>query len=216
MSKQKNSGEKEEKKVKNIPPDSPLGQMLEQWEINESTKDLNKVKMIHYCIEVWPTLDLPGEWPWCGTRDPWMCSQLNQYLTTRGDTNTEQMRYAACWQKHVIESGTARICKLQGQKKKEEEEKEEGSNHMWDPLNHLPPPPAYPVIPQVTPPNPSVLPVNPSPLSETMASVSPLSRSPPGTSSTMTPPLPPQSNANISKTNPFYSQTPSPIPPNRI
>uniref|UniRef100_A0A8C3R9B7 CCHC-type domain-containing protein n=1 Tax=Cyanoderma ruficeps TaxID=181631 RepID=A0A8C3R9B7_9PASS len=77
MSKASKKGEVEESnKIKNIPPESPLGRMLESWESNDKTKDLSKIKMIHYCIEVWSTLKLSNQWPWCGTRDTWIPPQL--------------------------------------------------------------------------------------------------------------------------------------------
>uniref|UniRef100_A0A8C3N6L4 Uncharacterized protein n=1 Tax=Geospiza parvula TaxID=87175 RepID=A0A8C3N6L4_GEOPR len=60
------------KRLRNIPPNSPLGELLEKWDSIDSTKGLDKVKMVHYCVEVWPELEVQGRWPWCGTRDKWM------------------------------------------------------------------------------------------------------------------------------------------------
>uniref|UniRef100_A0A8U8BMD8 Uncharacterized protein n=1 Tax=Geospiza parvula TaxID=87175 RepID=A0A8U8BMD8_GEOPR len=61
------------KRLRNIPPNSPLGELLEKWDSIEATEGLDKVKMILYCVEVWPELEVQGGWPWCGTRDKWMC-----------------------------------------------------------------------------------------------------------------------------------------------
>lgn len=68
------------KRIKNIPPNSPLGKLLERWDSVEATERSDKIRMIHYCLEVWPKLGIQGGWPWCGTKDEWMCEQLNQYL----------------------------------------------------------------------------------------------------------------------------------------
>lgn len=35
---------------KNIPADSPLGEILDDWD----RKDSDKIKMIEYCTEIWP------------------------------------------------------------------------------------------------------------------------------------------------------------------
>lgn len=36
--------------VKNIPKNSPLGEMLDNWD----REDLDKTKIIEYCMEIWP------------------------------------------------------------------------------------------------------------------------------------------------------------------
>lgn len=59
----KNKREETENEVKNIPPGSPLRPMLQTWSSNNRTKNLNKIRMVHYCVEVWLTLDLPDRWP---------------------------------------------------------------------------------------------------------------------------------------------------------
>lgn len=55
------------KRLRNIPPHSPLGELLERWDSIEATEGLHKVKMIRYWVEVWPELEVQGGWPWCGT-----------------------------------------------------------------------------------------------------------------------------------------------------
>lgn len=54
----KASTKERKKRAKSIPPNSPLGKLLDGWENWEMTKNLNKIEMIHFCIEVWPELDL--------------------------------------------------------------------------------------------------------------------------------------------------------------
>lgn len=118
----------EENRVKNIPPESPLGRMLELWESDDKTRDLSTIKMIHYCVEVWPTLDLMNQWPWCGTRDLWMCTQLYQYLKSQENTSAEQIRYAVCWQDSTSREEATKICKLKEQEKVEERKEKREKN----------------------------------------------------------------------------------------
>ncbi|RMB92793.1 hypothetical protein DUI87_30843 [Hirundo rustica rustica] len=67
-------------------------------------------------IEVWPKLKLPGEWPWFGTHDEWMCYQLNQYLRTQEDPDVNQLANAACWQKRATSKENIKVCKLKEKK----------------------------------------------------------------------------------------------------
>lgn len=67
------SGKRNKNREKTIPPDSPLGQMLANWEEQEKTKELDKVKIIYFCMVVWPKLDLKGIpllCPWRGDASP--------------------------------------------------------------------------------------------------------------------------------------------------
>ncbi|RMB99484.1 hypothetical protein DUI87_24221 [Hirundo rustica rustica] len=134
--------------------------MLEQWDKNERTKPSDQIKMIHYCVEVWPTLDLPGKWPWQGTTDPWMCSLLNRHLRAQANIETEQIKYAACWLEPNLKDKRVKICKVQEQGKKSDKKKEE-EHPTWDPLDHLPPPSIYRDIHS----SPQHLPANPPPIS---------------------------------------------------
>nr|XP_026653969.1 YLP motif-containing protein 1-like [Zonotrichia albicollis] len=132
------------KRLRYIPPNSPLGELLVKWDSIEATEGLDKVKMMHYCMEVWPELELQGRWPWCGTKDKWMCQQLNNYLTARGDTDPEQLLYVACWLKSAVGDEGVRICKVQ-RKKEGNEGGDDRTSKRWDPLDYLPPsaPPPY-------------------------------------------------------------------------
>ena len=60
-------GKKEKDVFKNIPPNSPLGEMLDNWDSDDIVKGLDKIRMIKYCIEVWPRESIsegPVYWPW--------------------------------------------------------------------------------------------------------------------------------------------------------
>uniref|UniRef100_A0A8C0ZAH2 Core shell protein Gag P30 domain-containing protein n=1 Tax=Cyanistes caeruleus TaxID=156563 RepID=A0A8C0ZAH2_CYACU len=114
--------------------------------------------MIHYCIEVWPKLEMKGQWPWYGTKDPWMCSQLYQYLKTRRGSSPEEISYAALWLKQRADTEMVKVCKLkeekgEGKESKKQEKEASETGSKWDPLDHLPPPPTYPTAPQTSSPN---------------------------------------------------------------
>lgn len=73
-------------KLKDIPQDSPLGEMLENWDHNKNLKELDKIRMIHYCIEIWPQKniqDRPVNLPWHGSKEKWLCLALNKYVNSR-------------------------------------------------------------------------------------------------------------------------------------
>ena len=43
-----------------IPPDSPLGLMIKNWSDSPFRRGKDKVKMIHYCVEVWEGRQIIG------------------------------------------------------------------------------------------------------------------------------------------------------------
>lgn len=188
----------EKKRAKNSPPNSPLGRLLDGWENWEETKELDKIKIIHFCVEVWPELDLQGEWPWVGTQDIWMCKQLNEYLKAWEDPDLEELRYAACWLENAVRDRGMKICKLQG-KKEEVKKEEDKSEKKWDPLENLAPP--IPLIPLVPPPlYPASPPANPLP--------------PPIALVTCSPPVNPATAAPLTGSlNPSLTPTKIPLPP---
>lgn len=161
----KSSCGKKARKVKNILPNSPLGRMLDSWEMNEATPYLDRIKIIHFCMEEWPKLDI--EWPWFGSEDAWMCTQLKQSLSSQPKPDGDQLVYAACWGKEKSRMKTVKICKLKEHKDEAEGEREEKSK-PWDPLDHLPPPLApeplsQPQNPLLLPPPPDLTPISLSP-----------------------------------------------------
>ncbi|RMC02655.1 hypothetical protein DUI87_20810 [Hirundo rustica rustica] len=120
---------RENNKVKSIPPGSPLEQLSAKWDSLETTRGLDQVKMVFYCTEDWPKLKLPGEWPWFGTHEEWMCYQSNQYLRTQEDPDVNQLAYAACWQKRAKSRENIKVCKLKEkesvkERKRKKKEKE--------------------------------------------------------------------------------------------
>lgn len=69
--------------LKDIPPDSPLGEMLESWDNDKNLKELNKTKMINQCLEIWPQKSIqegPISWPWYGSKEKWLCLALIKYV----------------------------------------------------------------------------------------------------------------------------------------
>lgn len=73
-------GKQGESRGKDIPPNSPLGEMLENWEKEGKTKELDKVKMVQFCVEEWPREVIqegPVHWPWYGSKEKWLCKALN-------------------------------------------------------------------------------------------------------------------------------------------
>uniref|UniRef100_A0A8C5IBX5 CCHC-type domain-containing protein n=1 Tax=Junco hyemalis TaxID=40217 RepID=A0A8C5IBX5_JUNHY len=185
------------KRLRYIHPNSPLGQLLVKWDSIEATEGLDKVKMIHYCMEVWPELEVQGRWPWCGTKDKWMCQQLNNYLTAPGDTDPEQLLYVS-W--------------------------DDRTSKRWDPLDYLPPsapPPYNPLLqaPQMAGPvlPPAAIPLPPvqTPPSTSSASAMINAVSPPVTTPSQPPPAPPVPSAPPQvPTPPAAFSTPSPAPLN--
>ncbi len=66
-----------------IPPDSPLGLMIKHWDDYPSRRGKEKVKMIHYCMEVWVGKQIRGDhlyWPVFGSFEDWICQALNIYV----------------------------------------------------------------------------------------------------------------------------------------
>ncbi|XP_063260830.1 uncharacterized protein LOC134554255 [Prinia subflava] len=184
VSGKKNREEHREHEPRSIPPGSPLGQLLDKWKSCEDLKELDKRKMVNYCMEVWPTLDLIGGWPWCGTRDRWMCTQLRQHLESQKYVDAEQLQYVIGWEKAMTKEKEVKICKLKEMEEDRDGKEAEPKVPKWDPLDYLPPP-SYP-NPQLTQP-PSSLPASiltqpvPSPSSSSLPPLTPIS----------SPPLPP-------------------------
>lgn len=146
---------KNKKKAKNIPLDSPLGKLLSDWDNLEITKGLDKIRMVRYCRKVWPEINIQGEWPWYGTQDGWLCTQLHQYICIQGDVDAEQIQYITCWLKYASEEEDTKVYKLKEKKQDSERKEKEGTkeaNKNWDPLENLPPPTF--AVPQIPPPIP--------------------------------------------------------------
>ena len=44
-----------------IPPESPLGLMIKFWDAYPSRQGKSKVRLIHYCMEVWGGKQIRGD-----------------------------------------------------------------------------------------------------------------------------------------------------------
>lgn len=107
--------------LKNIPPNSPLGKMLDSWDDDEGLKSLNRIQMIKYCTEVWPQESIaegPVYWPWYGTEEKWLCEALNRYVNTRLDPCQQEIKYARCWMEQKKQEREVKIYKVSKEKEK--------------------------------------------------------------------------------------------------
>ena len=81
-----------------IPPDSPLGLMLNHWENYPSRRGKGKVGMIYYCMEVWGGKQIRGDhlyWPgFFGSFEEWVCQALNIYVNSKEPFSLEESEYA--------------------------------------------------------------------------------------------------------------------------
>lgn len=113
---------------------------------------------------------MQGEWPWYGTQDRWLCTQLHQYICIQGDVDAEQIQNITCWLKYASKEEDTKVYKLKEKKQDSERKEKENTkeaNKNWDPLEHLPlptfavphiPPPILPTVEPTTPPLPAILP----------------------------------------------------------
>lgn len=83
-----------------IPPDSPLGLMIKNWSNSPSRRGKSKVKMIHYCVEIWGNKPIKGDsvfWPLFGSFEDWICQALNIYVNSKEPFSLEESEYAHLW-----------------------------------------------------------------------------------------------------------------------
>lgn len=117
---QANSKKKNPTKNLKIIPDSPLGQMLSNWEEHELTKELDKVQMIQYCVLEWPKKKIRKDglkWPKYGSSGPWLCKTLYLYLHYKGAKQIDQLPYARVWLKYWNNETNEKIFALKGKQK---------------------------------------------------------------------------------------------------
>ena len=133
-----------------IPPDSPLGLMIKHWDDYPSRKGKNKVKMIHYCIEVWGGKQIRGDhlyWPVFGSFEDWVCQALNIYVNSKEPFGPEESEYAHLW----IESETrVNLYPLRGEKQGNKRKPREEDEVPASTPTYVPPaPPPVPTAPNL-------------------------------------------------------------------
>ncbi|RMB97421.1 hypothetical protein DUI87_26031 [Hirundo rustica rustica] len=86
-------------KLPPVPKDSPLGFMLAEWKRYPGTRDKDKAKMIHYCVEVWGGKEISGNvfWPVFGSSEDWVRQKLNLWVNTKTPFSQEESDYASIW-----------------------------------------------------------------------------------------------------------------------
>lgn len=129
-----------EVKLPEIPKNSPLGFMLDNWKHYPSTKGKDRAKMIHYCVELWGGQEISKYvyWPIFGSEEDWVRQRLNLWVNTKTPPNPEESSYAAVW----VERPRVAIYKL-SQKSKPRRREEE----IIALPPYVPPVPAAPPLP---------------------------------------------------------------------
>ncbi|OWK64073.1 Gag-Pol polyprotein [Lonchura striata] len=191
--------------------------MLDEWERNELTRDLDKMKMIYFCMEVWPKLGV--EWPWFGSADAWMCTRLKESLNSQPEPDRDQLVYADCWVRERSGVKSAKMCKLK-EHKEEVQGKREERGKTWDPLDHLPPPLEPPLrprnpIPLPPPPDPTPVPLS-SPQIPLLAHASSSPNFSPSQSNQSIPAAPPQAIPSAPQTPLALTLVPMFSPPSQV
>ena len=136
-----------------IPPDSPLGLMLNHWEDYPSRRGKDKAKMIYYCMEVWGGKQIRGDhlyWPVFGSFEEWVCQALNIYVNSREPFNLEESEYAQVW----IASDTRINLYPLKEKVKKKKVRDEDEPPTSPPPYIPPPPPPAPSPPPTAPEDP--------------------------------------------------------------
>lgn len=147
----KNKGNPKRKVPRDIPPESPLGRMLANWEFGSKTKDKDKKKMIKYCCFTWTKEPIKSPsvfWPRDGSDEDWVCQILNIYVNDKKPFNQEEHTYAMCWQ------GESKLYPLKLNDNPTTPPCKGKLDKPWDPLEHLPPPYRGPQAPLATAPPP--------------------------------------------------------------
>ena len=74
--------------------------MIKNWQDSPFRRGRNKVKMIHYCVEVWGGKQIWGDhlyWPVFGSFEDWVCQALNIYVNSKEPFSLEESEYAHLW-----------------------------------------------------------------------------------------------------------------------
>lgn len=116
---------KKEKEAKDIPLNSPLGEMFENWDKDKNLKNLDKIKMIRYSVEIWSKECIekgPVYRPWYGSKEKWLCAALNKHVKLKGLQNEEEIKYANCWLQSEMWDKKIRVYKVSKESEKGKEE----------------------------------------------------------------------------------------------
>lgn len=142
--------------VGGIPTDSPLGQLLQQWEtpwLCPFTRGLEKPTMITLCTKEWPKYPLvdpefPYHWDTLGIPSNYWVTQLKNYIVEHKMLTQEP--YVEVWFHVHWEGPRPKLAKIFVQKEQEDEEDLWLTGPQWGPPP--PPPPPLPTAPPPAPP----------------------------------------------------------------
>lgn len=74
--------------------------MIKNWNDSPSRRGKSKVKMIHYCVEVWGNKAIKGEsvcWPLFGSSKDWVCQALILCVNAKESFSSEESESAHLW-----------------------------------------------------------------------------------------------------------------------
>lgn len=94
--------------------------MLDNWKLYPTTRDKDKVKMIHYCMVVWGGKEISRNifWPIFGSSEDWVRQKLNLWVNSKVSSSKEENEYAGVW---VTRLGTDTLFPLKEKTREKEE-----------------------------------------------------------------------------------------------
>ena len=173
QTKSKTRDQKKGSKLPVIPPESPLGITIRNWNDRDPRKGKSRLKMVQYCVTEWPKepLRLHVFRPVFGSFEDWIRQALNIHVNSKEPFSQEESDYAGLLLRRTSRPFPASIFTLKADKKfEEQEEHEKEKEDKREPLDKLPPP--YPNNPP---------PAAPPPVAVVSPPVPPLPQLPPPT-----------------------------------
>jgi len=131
-------------RLPDIPPDSPLGLMIEYWGNFPSRKGKSKEKTVRYCMEVWGEKQIRADslfWPIFGSFEDWICQALNIDVNSKKPFSDEESEYASL---RTVPGTRTFLFNLKEKRQKEKMRKEE--EIPWSPPPYVSP--ELPAAPQ--------------------------------------------------------------------
>jgi len=127
--KSKTRDQRKGSKLPDIPPETPLGIMIRNWNDRGPRKGKSKLKMIQYCMIEWPKEPLRPHvfWPVFESFEDWICQALNIRINSKEPFSQEENDYAELRIRTSCPF-PASIFTLKADKKFEEEEEEKKKN----------------------------------------------------------------------------------------